>query len=292
MSYGKYEKLKCGFSEGLGEEVKFEDSGLTYGINECVRECKSRGSIVSTTSKLKVTETNQSTSNHNDTKVLNASDTGIQTNENLLLGNTADVSAVIKDGHIQKQKRVWSKFRSVPNSVSSGEETLSTIHLVEKCVKDWLTIETVKYLLGPEKYSEILNDETLIIETDKSSELKKGENERQIVTKFKRLCKKLDFEEREDNALDAEFIRTECNASMKKKVPSYERLSRETKKYNLKVEAFYNGKMEILSDEDDETNVSNNSRTKDTKECVSTNEVRIQVVQLSSMLFSTFYSMV
>ncbi|XP_061722316.1 putative RNA polymerase II subunit B1 CTD phosphatase RPAP2 [Cydia pomonella] len=126
---------------------------------------------------------------------------------------------------------------------------------VEKCLTEWFTIDTMMFLLGEEKVRELVTDKGECIKEYMNNYAQSIFYNSNNYDQYQALCRKLNMLELEDRKIDAKAKRE------LKPLPDYSILQEESKRMQLKIKAYLEGKMEIpepLSTETNDTSEDSN----------------------------------
>ncbi|XP_063633433.1 putative RNA polymerase II subunit B1 CTD phosphatase RPAP2 [Cydia splendana] len=126
---------------------------------------------------------------------------------------------------------------------------------VEKCLTEWFTIDTMMFLLGEEKVRELVTDRGECIKEYMNNYAQSIFYNSNNYDQYQALCRKLNMLELEDRKIDAKAKRE------LKPLPDYSILQEESKRMQLKVKAYLEGKTEIpepLSTETNDTSEDSN----------------------------------
>lgn len=157
---------------------------------------------------------------------------------------------------------------------SGSFKLLPTVFYVEKCVREWFTMETMCFLFGETTLKEMLENKGESIQKHYKA-LSTTTWDQEKHDRFLAICKRLNLLEMEDTNFDSQVIKSESD-SVRKPLPNYEVLKREAEAMELKINAFYKGKMEI-----DEKKVTFAQDVKtDSSDLRSDSEVQIPLVHL------------
>ncbi|GLH15092.1 RNA polymerase II subunit B1 CTD phosphatase Rpap2 [Gryllus bimaculatus] len=115
------------------------------------------------------------------------------------------------------------------------EVTSSIIH-VEKCLHEWFTIETMCFLFGDEKVKELISDKGECIK-EYYKAVGKSSWDPIIQERYEALCRKLNIMEIKEQQLEKEDRQL-------KPLPDYSVLKEENLKMEIKIKAFYQGKLD------------------------------------------------
>lgn len=143
-----------------------------------------------------------------------------------------------KDSSSRKKEKQESIEKHATNKVpinKQAEASLTTM-LVEKCVREWFTLDSMYFLFGEETMKEMVADKdiTHYYKPPESDSWDPGMRERYIA-----ICKKLNLLELEDINYDNKITRE--NKELRP-LPEYSSIKEEGLKMQLKVRAFFAGK--------------------------------------------------
>ncbi|XP_063373720.1 putative RNA polymerase II subunit B1 CTD phosphatase RPAP2 [Cydia amplana] len=110
---------------------------------------------------------------------------------------------------------------------------------VEKCLTEWFTIDTMMFLLGEEKVRELVTDKGECIKEYMNNYAQSIFYNSNNYDQYQALCRKLNMLEFEDRKIDAKAKRE------LKPLPDYSILQEESKRMQLKIKAYLEGKTEI-----------------------------------------------
>ncbi|XP_047114288.1 putative RNA polymerase II subunit B1 CTD phosphatase RPAP2 [Schistocerca piceifrons] len=143
-----------------------------------------------------------------------------------------------KNTNIRKKEKKESldKHSATKVHINKQEEAPLTTLLVEKCVREWFTLDSMYFLFGEERMKEMVADKdiTHYFKPTESDSWDPGMRERYIA-----ICKKLNLLELEDINYDNKI--TKENKELRP-LPEYSSIKEEGLKMQLKVRAFFAGK--------------------------------------------------
>lgn len=231
-------------SEGMGEEICFVDNGVKQELKNFIESHNYRVSRET----VQVQSNRASNRPENVVNVTSANDLTKAVSK-VSLDEEPKMPSASSDCSLGESV---STAQQSPNRKKKQETSSTTSHkLVEQCLKEWFTVETLKFLLGPEGYRLAIESKGYSLDQlVESWGLQEACDRKAFVTRYKRLCSKLDVQEREDSDLDSELTQSkedEIAKRKKKKLPSFEQLAEELEVQRLNVEAFYKGKTEVLT---------------------------------------------
>lgn len=113
--------------------------------------------------------------------------------------------------------------------------------LINKVLKEWLTLESLIFIHGESRVKEVLNEKKL---SDYFEELNITELQRDQQIKYLNICKRLQLQEMADEKFDNALIGNEKLMPL----PDYKKLKEENKELNVKVKCFYTGKLHEKED--------------------------------------------
>ncbi|XP_013144618.1 PREDICTED: putative RNA polymerase II subunit B1 CTD phosphatase RPAP2 [Papilio polytes] len=114
---------------------------------------------------------------------------------------------------------------------------------VEKCLSEWLTVDTMIFIFGEEKVREMIEDKGECIKEYLNNYAQSIFYTSNTYDQYQALCRKLNMLELEDRKYDAKTLQRET-----KPLPDYSILQEESKKIQLKVKAFFSGDLEVLTE--------------------------------------------
>ncbi|XP_049784269.1 putative RNA polymerase II subunit B1 CTD phosphatase RPAP2 isoform X2 [Schistocerca cancellata] len=136
----------------------------------------------------------------------------------------------------KEKKESLDKHSATKLHINKQEEAPLTTLLVEKCVREWFTLDSMYFLFGEERMKEMVADKdiTHYFKPTESDSWDPGMRERYIA-----ICKKLNLLELEDINYDNKI--TKENKELRP-LPEYSSIKEEGLKMQLKVRAFFAGK--------------------------------------------------
>ncbi|KPJ14328.1 RNA polymerase II subunit B1 CTD phosphatase Rpap2 [Papilio machaon] len=111
---------------------------------------------------------------------------------------------------------------------------------VEKCLSEWLTVDSMIFLFGEERVREMVADKGECIKEYLNNYAQSIFYNSNTYDQYQALCRKLNMLELEDRKFDAQTLQRET-----KPLPDYSILQEESKKMQLKVKAYFSGELEI-----------------------------------------------
>ncbi|KAK3918652.1 Putative RNA polymerase II subunit B1 CTD phosphatase RPAP2-like protein [Frankliniella fusca] len=139
---------------------------------------------------------------------------------------------------IKKRKEKIQKKQA-----STSLKSLPFVAHVEKCVQEWFTMETMCFLFGESALKEMLENKGECIQQHYKA-LNSITWDQEKHERFLAICKRLRLFEMEDSNFDSQVMKSEGDSKLKP-LPNYEVLKREAESMELKVNAFFKGKLEI-----------------------------------------------
>lgn len=128
--------------------------------------------------------------------------------------------------------------------------------LLNKVLKEWLTVESLIFIHGESKVKEVLNERKL---SDYFEELNITELQRDQQMKYLNICKRLQLQEMADEKFDNALI---GNTKLKP-LPDYKKLKEENKQLDLKVKCFYGGVLHEKEDTNFPTKKNKNEKSEE-----------------------------
>lgn len=141
---------------------------------------------------------------------------------------------VIKEKQQKTLVKSKEKHKDVSDINKCPEETSSVI-LVEKCLFEWFTIDSMIYLFGEEKVKDMVSDKGECIK-EYYKAVGKSSWDPVMQEKYEALCRKLNLMEIQEDQNDKEEREL-------KPLPDYNILKEESIKMNLKIQAYYGGRL-------------------------------------------------
>ncbi|XP_013166865.1 PREDICTED: putative RNA polymerase II subunit B1 CTD phosphatase RPAP2 [Papilio xuthus] len=111
---------------------------------------------------------------------------------------------------------------------------------VEKCLSEWLTVDSMIFLFGEERVREMVADKGECIKEYLNNYAQSIFYNSNTYDQYQALCRKLNMLELEDRKYDAQTLQRET-----KPLPDYSILQEESKKMQLKVKAYFSGEFEV-----------------------------------------------
>ncbi|XP_018572892.1 RNA polymerase II subunit B1 CTD phosphatase Rpap2 [Anoplophora glabripennis] len=138
------------------------------------------------------------------------------------------------DENIRKNVEPVKSFSKKSKKKGTKSQKMDIEFLINKALKEWLTLESFIFIHGETKVKEILNEKKL---SDYFEELNITELQRDQQLKYMNICKRLQLQEMADEKFDNVVV---GNTKIKP-VPDYKKLKDENKDLDLKVKCFYSG---------------------------------------------------
>lgn len=147
-----------------------------------------------------------------------------------------------KAGLNQKRLKVDESQKNA-RSGSPCSNSFPIVSHVEKCVKEWFTMETMCFLFGESALKEMLEQKGESIQAHYKA-LSSLTWDQEKHERFLTICKRLKLFDIEDSKFDNQVVKSEGDAA-RKPLPDYTALKREAESMELKVKAFYRGTLEV-----------------------------------------------
>ncbi|XP_066991582.2 putative RNA polymerase II subunit B1 CTD phosphatase RPAP2 isoform X2 [Anabrus simplex] len=220
-----------------GKEGEHTEEKITYKIGNMCEDAKK---VLGDTSNVSVGDRSEN-------------DSSQMTNKTNLHEIEKDVTKSVPH---KTEKKLQTREKGISKRSSKSREkkkqpdippvTNSIIH-IEKCLHEWFTLDSMCFLFGEEKVKEMVVDKGECI-SEYYKAVGSTTRDAAMREKYEAICRRLNLIELEDNKFDAD-------ARQLKPLPDYRAITEESKKMEIKVKAFYQGKTDFETPKENQPQV-------------------------------------
>lgn len=150
-----------------------------------------------------------------------------------------------------KSKKSKIKKSKVTNDISP---MLAAVLRTEQCIREWVSIDTLYFLLGEDKLKELIEQTCGLDKFQKIIQQCSTMQDPLIYERYLAICKKLNLLELNESKYDKNVKSEICGSAVigpQQPVPDFEKLKKETKEMEIKVKSFYRGDKQVQFNETD-----------------------------------------
>ncbi|XP_044270462.1 RNA polymerase II subunit B1 CTD phosphatase Rpap2 [Tribolium madens] len=174
----------------------------------------------------------------NAMKTINENEEEEQIESEVTQDSTTEKIDELKESVLNKENKNTVKIKENPSAQNKQINNSDVESHIYKCIKEWLTLETLMFIHGEEKVKEKLDSQKLshYFDSLKISQLQVEQQKR-----YFDICRKLHLRELAEEKFDKAVV----GDKTLKPIPDYQQLKEESRELDLKVKCFYSGEIHI-----------------------------------------------